>query len=171
MSCLMLLASLRGLLPSRSLLRVGRLFLGATALHTPVVRGQETADTLGSTFLDGFVATVDTAGDELRHRCALGQPGCGGGIDRVLGGRTGGLPALVGRGLPRAGCHPVRTAAIRRTVAVRGANAHRGGFVVARFGRTGLLWHRSGRLAGRDPLRGPRLVATLLAVRRPGRGE
>src|SRR3954452_11870667 len=133
MSCLMLLASLRGLLPSRSLLRVGRLFLGATALHTPVVRGQEAADTLGSTFLGGISAPVHTAGDELRHRCALGQPGCGGGVNGVLGSRTGGLPALVGRGAPGVGRHAaaVGTGAIRSTVAVRGPDAHRSGVLVA----------------------------------------
>src|SRR3954454_4846231 len=103
MSCLMLLASLRGLLPSRSALRVGRLFLGATALHTPVVRGQKTADPLGRTALDGTTAPVDTAGDELGHRGPLRQTGGGRGVDRRLGRRARGLPALVRRGLPRVG--------------------------------------------------------------------
>src|SRR3954454_7299460 len=132
MSCLMLLASLRGLLPSRSLLRVGRLFLGATALHTPVVRGQKAADTLGSTFLGGISAAVHTAGDELRHRSPLGQPGRGGGVNGVLGGRTGGLPTLVGRGAPGVGRHAAaRTVAIRSTVAVRGPDAHRSGVLIA----------------------------------------
>src|SRR4051794_30937748 len=125
MSCLMLLASLRGLLPSRSLLRVGRLFLGATALNTAVVSGQKTANPLGRALLGGISATVDTAGDELRHRCALGQPCRGGGIDRVLGGRASGLPALVGSGAPRVARHTAVGAVAVRTVAVRRANAHR----------------------------------------------
>src|SRR3954467_1960207 len=109
MSCLMLLASLRGLLPSRSLLRVGRLFLGATALNTSVVRGQQPANPFGSTALDGITAPVDTAGDELGHGRPLGQPGRGGGLDGGLGGRTRGLPALVGSGAP----------GVARAVAVR----------------------------------------------------
>src|SRR3954468_15670419 len=101
MSCLMLLASLRGLLPARSALRVGRLFLGATALHTPVVRGQQAAYALGSSALDGITAPVDTAGDELGHRSPLGQTRGGGGLDGSLGGRERRLPTLVGGGVPR----------------------------------------------------------------------
>src|SRR5690242_18736326 len=114
MSCLMLLASLRGLLPSRSLLRVGR-FFGATALHTPVVGGQQTADTFGGTTLNGSVVPVNTTGDELRHRSALGQTRRGRGVDRHLSRRLSGLPPRVGCGLPRVrGNASVGAGAVRR---------------------------------------------------------
>src|SRR3569833_1433224 len=122
MSCLMLLASLRGLLPSRSGLRVGRLFLGATTLNATVVRGEKTANPFGSTALDGITAPVDTAGDELGHRGPLGQTRGGRGFDRYLGGRAGRLPSLVR-------CRPPRAAGRggRGRVAVRGCVAAGGG--------------------------------------------
>src|SRR5690349_1425348 len=101
MSCLMLLASLRGLLPSRSLLRVGRLFLGATALHTPVISGQQPADTFGGTALDGISAPVDTARDELGHRRALRQARRGRGLDLRFGRSPRRLPTFVGSRPPR----------------------------------------------------------------------
>ena len=116
----MLLASLRGLLPSRSLLRVGRVVLGATTLHTAVVGGQQTADRLGRTALDGGTGPLDATGDELRHRRALRA-------GRRLwwsstgasAGRHGGLPAVVGGGLPGvAGCRGA-VAGGRRAVADR----------------------------------------------------
>src|ERR1041384_3533529 len=99
MSCLMLLASLERLLPARSALRVGRLFLGAAALNTPVVRGQQTTYRFRSTPLGRGLGPVDTAGDELCHRLALRQARAGGRLDRGLRRRTRRLPALVGRGL------------------------------------------------------------------------
>src|ERR1700760_3200058 len=102
MSCLMLLASLRGPLPSRSSLRVGRWFRRrATTLNTTVVRGEKTADPLRSTALDGITAPVDTTGDELGHRGPLGQTRGGRGLDRQLGRLAGGPPALVPRRPPR----------------------------------------------------------------------
>src|SRR4051794_12296937 len=113
MSCLMLLASLRGLLPSRSALRVGRLFLRAATLHTTVVRGQKTTDPFRRTALDRVAAPVDTTGYELRHRGPLGETRDGRGLNRRLGRRAGGLPALVRRRMPR-------TSAGRRRGAVRG---------------------------------------------------
>src|SRR3954454_18871872 len=106
MSCLMLLASLERLLPARSLLRVGRLFLGATALHASVVRGQETTDRFGRTTLGGVLGPVDTTGNELCHRLTLRQARGGGRLDRCLGGRPGSLPALVRGSLPGVGGHP-----------------------------------------------------------------
>src|SRR5882724_10582763 len=151
MSCLMLLASLRRLLPSRSLLRVGRFFLGATTLNTAVVRGQKTADPLGSTALDGVTAPVDTTGDELGHRGPLGQTRGGRGIDRRLGGRAGRLPALVGCGVPR-----VARAAAVGAAAVRSDRADRCRVEVPGLRRGGLVRDadRASGLTGREPLRG-----------------
>src|SRR4051812_11394121 len=126
MSCLMLLASLRRLLPSRSSLRVGRWFRGATTLNTAVVRGEKTANPLGSTALDGITAPVDTAGDELGHRGPLGQTRGGRGVDRHVGCRAGRLPAFVRCRPPRVGGGGGRGRAAVRRAAVRDAAVRRG---------------------------------------------
>src|SRR4051794_39651615 len=101
MSCLMLLASL----PPVRVGTGGRvlvLLLSTPALHAAVVRRQQPAHPFGRTPLGRGGGFVDTTGDQLRHRCALGQAGARGlEVFRWGGGRGGSRrPALVGSCLP-----------------------------------------------------------------------